>query len=269
MSSILDKIVAHKKTEIIQRKELYPIKLLEQSIYYAAIPVSLKKYLLREDKSGIIAEIKRKSPSKGVINKHVSVERTSIGYMQAGASALSVLTDEQFFGGNNKDLQTARHFNFCPILRKDFMLDRYQIIESKSIGADVILLIAAVLDPRDLYELAKFTKEVTGMEVLMEVHSKEELDSHLNEYVDIVGVNNRNLSTFDVSIDNSIKLADLIPGDFIKISESGLSDPEAIVKLRSYGYQGFLVGEHFMTHGRPERACAEFIHRIKNLEKVA
>ena len=145
--NILDQIIEHKRKETEERKSLYPVRLLEQSIYFGTKPVSLCHYIRRRDKSGIIAEIKRKSPSKGVINAYVSVERTSIGYMQAGASALSVLTDKQFFGGSNDDLTVARKFNFCPILRKDFTLDEYQIVEAKSIGADAILLIAAALDP--------------------------------------------------------------------------------------------------------------------------
>src|SRR5690606_15427730 len=144
--NILDEIVAHKRKETDERKSLYPVRLLEQSIFFTTPCVSMRHYIRRPDKSGIIAEIKRKSPSKGIINAHVSVERVSIGYMQAGASAISVLTDQKYFGGSNDDLKTARKFNFCPILRKDFTIDEYQIIEAKSIGADVILLIAAALD---------------------------------------------------------------------------------------------------------------------------
>src|SRR3954471_1740242 len=151
--NILDKILAHKVKEVEERKGLYPVKLLEQSIFFGSQTVSMKKYIQRPDKSGIIAEFKRKSPSKGIINAYASVERTSIGYMQAGASALSVLTDKEFFGGTSEDLMTARKYNFCPIIRKDFTIDEYQIIEAKSIGADAILLIAAVLEPTQLKAL--------------------------------------------------------------------------------------------------------------------
>ena len=136
--NILEKIVEQKKKEMAERKSLYPVKLLEQSIFFASPTVSLKKYVQRKDLSGIIAELKRKSPSKGAINPYVSIERTSIGYMQAGASALSILTDKEFFGGSNEDLMVARKFNYCPILRKDFTIDEYQIVEAKSIGADAI-----------------------------------------------------------------------------------------------------------------------------------
>jgi indole-3-glycerol phosphate synthase len=175
----------------------------------------MKKYIKREDKSGIIAEFKRKSPSKGIINATAQVEATSIGYMQAGASALSVLTDKEFFGGQNEDLITARKFNFCPILRKDFILDEYQILEAKSIGADCILLIAAALEPDRLKELAAFAKSL-GLEVLMEVHDGEELERSLCNDLDLVGVNNRSLKTFEVSVDTSLGLVDRIPDRFVK-----------------------------------------------------
>ncbi|MDN5199825.1 indole-3-glycerol phosphate synthase TrpC [Fulvivirgaceae bacterium BMA10] len=263
---ILDKILLHKQKEVEERKGLFPTKLLEQSTYFTGKPVSLKKYILRPDKSGIIAEIKRKSPSKGNINPYVSIEKTSIGYMQAGASALSVLTDYEFFGGTNEDLKTARKFNFCPILRKDFIIDEYQIIEAKSIGADVILLIAAALTPERLKQLAEFAKSF-DLEVLMEVHNEEELQSNIIESVDLIGVNNRNLKTFEVSIENSIRLAPLIPEQYIKVSESGISDPQKIVELSNHGFQGFLMGEHFMHHSRPEKACYDFIHELKVLKQ--
>lgn len=258
---ILQKIIAHKHKEVEERRSLYTEKLLEQSIYFEGKPISLKKYLLREDKSGIIAEFKRQSPSKGIINAHAPVERTTIGYMQAGASALSVLTDSDFFGGSSEDLSTARKFNFCPVLRKDFIVDEYQIVEAKSIGADAILLIAAALEPQRLKELAAFAKSF-GLEVLMEVHNQEELENNLNEHVDVVGVNNRNLKTFEVSVETSKALAPLIPNEFVKISESGISDPATIIDLRTHGFQGFLIGETFMKTGRPERAAQEFIESL-------
>ena len=259
---ILEKIITHKEKEVEERKSLYPTKLLEKSIYFSSKTVSLRKYLLREDKAGIIAEIKRKSPSRGIIHEFVSIEQTSISYMQAGASAISILTDTEFFGGENEDLTTARKFNYCPILRKDFTIDEYQIIEAKSIGADAILLIAAVLSPKRLNELALFAKSF-GLEVLMEVHNREELKSHLNEHLDVVGVNNRNLKTFEVNIETSIELAESIPNEFVKISESGISKPETVIKLMKHGFQGFLIGEYFMSHSRPGAACAEFIQKVK------
>jgi indole-3-glycerol phosphate synthase len=261
---ILQKIVAHKEKEVAERKSLYPEKLLEQSIYFDGKPVSLKKYLTRADKSGIIAEFKRQSPSKGVINAHAKVERTTIGYMQAGASALSVLTDQEFFGGTSEDLTTARKYNFCPVLRKDFVIDEYQIVEAKSIGADAILLIAACLEPQKLKALAAFAKSF-GLEVLMEVHNEEELKNNLNEHLDVVGVNNRNLKTFEVSVETSKVLGELIPSDFVKISESGISDPATIVDLKSHGFQGFLIGETFMRSARPDIAARDFIESLNKL----
>ena len=163
--NILDQIVAYKKQEVAERKELYPIKLLENSLYFSSPTVSLKKYLAREDKSGIIAEFKRKSPSKGIINAYADVEETSIGYMRAGASALSVLTDSHFFGGSGEDLKTARKFNFCPILRKDFTIDAYQVYEARSMGADAILLIAEILSEKEVKQLAELAKSLE-MEVV-------------------------------------------------------------------------------------------------------
>src|SRR5687768_8828404 len=264
--NILDQIIEHKKKEVEERKSLYPVKLLEQSIYFSTQPVSMKKYILREDLTGIIAEFKRKSPSKGMINAHASVERTSIGYMQAGASALSVLTDKQFFGGSNEDLMTARKFNFCPIIRKDFTIDEYQIIEAKSIGADAILLIAAVLEPERSKALTSLAHSF-GLEVLLEVHNEEELKKSLDAGADLMGVNNRDLKTFQLSIEVSKRLASMIPSDVVKVSESGIESVEAILDLKTYGYEGFLMGQNFMQHSRPEAAAMEFISDLRKAEK--
>ncbi len=262
--TILEKIITHKRKEIAKRKELYPIALLEQSIYYRTPVVSMKKYLTRKDKSGIIAEFKRKSPSKGAINPYAKVEKVSIGYMQAGASALSILTDQEFFGGKNNDLTEARKFNFCPILRKDFVIEAYQIAEARSIGADTILLIAACLDKEAVSRLSTYAKSL-GLEVLLEVHAESELDK-LCDSIDIVGVNNRNLMDFSVNIDTSLTLANKIPADFIKISESGISNAETIVELKQAGYQGFLIGEYFMQSANPQRVCLNLVEEIQRLE---
>ncbi len=262
--NILTKIVEHKRKEVASRKELYPIKLLENSIYFQSSCVSMKEYLLRPDKSGIIAEFKRQSPSKGPINPFAQVEKVTIGYMQAGASALSVLTDTHFFNGKNEDLTEARRFNYCPILRKDFIIDEYQIFEARSIGADVILLIAECLDRGRIRDLAKQAKSL-GMEVLLEVHSEKQLQK-VNEYIDVVGVNNRNLENFEVSIQTSIDLFSVIPNDFVKISESGISDPNVIVQLKEVGFQGFLIGEYFMKADEPHKRCQTFIERINEME---
>ncbi len=264
--NILEKIIAHKKKEVAERKALYPVQLLEKSIYFGTPAVSLCKYLQRADKSGIIAEFKRRSPSKGDINPYASVERVSIGYMQAGASALSVLTDAQFFGGRNEDLTEARRFNFCPILRKDFIIDEYQLVEAKSIGADAVLLIAECLEKETLARLARMAKSL-GMEVLMELHSALQLDKYTAD-VDAIGVNNRKLEDFSVSLANSLELVSALPAEAVKISESGLDDPNAVVELRRAGFQGFLIGEHFMRQADPGRACREFIRRVQHIEEI-
>ncbi len=264
--TILEEIVGHKIKEVDERKSLYPVKLLEKSIHFGAPVVSLKKYLLREDKSGIIAEIKRKSPSKGIINKYVSIERTSIGYMMAGASALSVLTDEKYFSGSSQDLMIARKYNFCPILRKDFIIDEYQVIESKSIGADAILLIAAAMSPDKLKQLSSMARSL-NLEVLLEVHNQEEIDSHVYGTEEIIGINNRDLKSFVVTMQTSLDLGPQLPKEAVKVSESGISDPAAIVKLKEHGFNGFLIGEYFMSHSRPEKACDDFVHNLLRLEK--
>ena len=264
--NILDEIIAYKRKEVEDNKNLYPVKLLEQSIFYQSPTVSLKKYVQREDKTGIIAEFKRKSPSRGVINAYASVEQTTIGYMQAGASALSVLTDKKFFGGSNEDLKVARKFNFCPILRKDFTIDEYQVIEAKSIGADAILLIAAVLETKQIKDLTQFAHAL-GLEVLLEVHDKEELQPNLDSGADLIGVNNRNLKTFEVSIEASKQLAPLIPSTAVRVSESGISSPETILELRDFGYQGFLIGENFMKHSRPEEEAKMFTDRLRQMQR--
>jgi len=261
--SILEEILQQKRKEVKQKIMLYPVKLLERSEHFNSPAVSLKSYLTQKQKSGVIAEIKRRSPSRGILNKYISVEQTSISYMQAGASALSILTDEPFFAGTNNDLIVARQFNYCPILRKDFIVDEYQVIESRAIGADAILLIASVLSDKEIGHLSGIAKAL-DLEIILEVHTKEEL-SKLNDNIDIVGVNNRNLATFVTDIETSIELHDHIPKQFVKISESGIHTPETACKLKKKGFDGLLIGEQFMTHSQPGHACAQFINELKQL----
>ena len=261
---ILQKIVAEKKKEVAERKELTPVRRLEKSIFFEGPAVSMTRYIRRADKIGLIAEIKRQSPSKGVINANAPVERISIGYMQAGASGLSVLTDGPFFGGSLEDLTTARRYNYCPILRKDFVIDEYQVLEAKSAGADAILLIAAILSPQEVSGLAGLAHSL-GMEVLLEVHDEEELRRSLMPGIDLLGVNNRNLATFETDIQVSQELAGLIPEDFVRVSESGIENPEVVADLMEHGFEGFLIGGYFMQFGRPERACREFVEEVKRL----
>lgn len=261
MTDILQQILNSKAAEVAERRELYPIKLLEREPHFAAATVSLKSYLMRADLVGIIAEIKRRSPSKGIINEHISVEDLSIGYMQAGASALSVLTDTHFFGGSNADLKTARRCNFAPILRKDFIIDEYQVIEAKAIGADAILLIAAALSSAKCSQLASFARSL-GLEVLLEVHSSSEIESHCSPETEIIGVNNRDLKSFKISLESSRILIDSIPKHTLAVAESGIDSPETIKELKSLGYRGFLIGEAFMREARPADACRRFIERV-------
>jgi indole-3-glycerol phosphate synthase len=260
--NILDKIIEQKHIEVEQRKEKCPTAELEKSMFFNRTCYSLRKFLLDPSKSGIIAEIKRKSPSRGVINGDVNVEEIGEDYERAGASAISVLTDSEFFGGSSKDLISVRGVVHCPILRKDFIIDEYQIVEAKSIGADIILLIAAALEPARLKALADFAKFL-GLEVLMEVHNQDELLSNLHDSIDVIGVNNRNLKDFSENIDISIALAEQIPSRYLKISESSLKSAEIIVKLKAHGYNGFLIGETFMRTEDPGKAMEKLVKELK------
>lgn len=258
--NILDTIITKKKIEVAERKSKTPVSALEQSAYFNRETLSLKKFLADENLTGIIAEFKRKSPSKGWINSNADAAVVTKAYADNGASGLSVLTDEHFFGGSFADLEKAR-INKVPILRKDFMIDEYQLIEAKSIGADVILLIAANLTVQQVKHLAKAAKNL-GLEVLLEIHNEEEL-AHICDEVDIVGVNNRNLKTFEVSIQTSIDLSVKIPAEKFKISESGISDVNTIHELKKYGFKGFLIGENFMKSTEPQIAFASFVKQLK------
>ncbi|MFN6944744.1 MAG: indole-3-glycerol phosphate synthase TrpC [Cytophagaceae bacterium] len=262
MMNILDRIVEYKKGIVEKRRQECPVSELEKSNYFNRTTLSLSAFLKDPARNGIIAEFKKKSPSKGIINNTALVQDVAKMYDQNGASAISVLTDEEYFGGSDKDLIEARLTVNCPLLRKDFIIDEYQIIEAKSLGADIILLIAAALTPQRLKELAKFVRYM-GMEVLLEVHDEEELKDHINEYVNVVGVNNRNLKSFEVSIETSIRLSSLIPKDFLKVSESGIHDIQTIQKLKEYDFDGFLIGENFMKTQDPGKAFKEFVSGLK------
>jgi indole-3-glycerol phosphate synthase len=253
--NILDEIIMFKKLEVARRKAEVSPGDLERSPLYQLPTRSLKRSLLDAAKTGIIAEFKRKSPSKGVINDNADVAQVTSAYTKHGASGLSVLTDEHFFGGCSGDLMRARE-NDIPILRKDFIIDDYQLIEARSIGADVILLIAACLTPEEVKYLANYAGQL-GLEVLLEIHNEEEL-AHICDEVDMVGVNNRNLKTFDVSIDTSLRLINKIPTTKPAIAESGISDVQTIVTLKQAGFRGFLVGETFMKQQDPGKAFATF-----------
>jgi indole-3-glycerol phosphate synthase len=259
--SILDTIVAHKQKEIQSAKKNVSYKSLEESEHFHRQVLSFKDFLLDPRRTGIIAEFKRKSPSKGIINDKVSVESVTTGYAAAGASALSVLTDQQFFMGDQADLLQARKANNIPILRKDFMIDEYQVIEAKSMGADIILLIAAILTPERIQQLSSLAKSL-GLNVLLEVHNLEELQRSIVPALDAIGVNNRNLADFTVSVDTSYQLVEHIPSEFMKISESAISNPETIRQLKKAGFNGFLIGENFMKQADPGMAMQEFVKEL-------
>ena len=262
--SILTKIIENKKQEVAVRKIAQPIAALEMKPYFSRKTYSLVHQIRGSATPGIISEFKRKSPSKGIINDWSSVEEVAQDYVTAGVSGLSILTDQDYFGGSIMDLQTVRDHQSCPVLRKDFMVDEYQIIEAKAMGADVILLIAAALSARELTALGALAKSL-DLEVLLEVHNESELEKSLNPHIDLLGVNNRNLSTFETSVTVSKSLSALIPNDFVKVSESGIDDPNVVVDLMGYGYEGFLIGECFMKTRDPGKYCSEFIKNIKSL----
>ena len=261
--TILDKIIAFKKKEVAKIKKEVPIKKLVESPKFKRTPISLKKSLLEVGSTGIIAEFKRQSPSKGIINDKVSVTEVTQGYLDANVAAQSILTDTSFFGGSIADLLEAKTINqYKPILRKDFVIDGFQIVEAKAIGADVVLLIATCLSAQELKNYGNLASDL-GMDVLYEVHSKEDLDKISDLDNKIIGINNRNLKTFEVDLDHSIQLANQIPDSSIKVSESGISDPRIITGLKEYGFQGFLIGENFMKAENPGEACQEFINQIR------
>ena len=261
--TILDKIIEFKKTEIAKIKAEVHIKKLVESPNFGREVFSLKKSLLEVGSTGIIAEFKRQSPSKGIINDTATIADVTNGYLDANVAAQSILTDTSFFGGSMADLMEARVINQQkPILRKDFIVDGFQIVEAKAIGADVILLIAACLTSEELKNYGNLATDL-GLEVLYEVHTQEDLDKINDLDNKIIGINNRNLNTFEVDLENSIKLSNQIPNSSLKISESGISDPKIIMGLKEYGFQGFLIGETFMKQENPGEACLEFISQIR------
>jgi len=266
MSTILDEIVTNKRKEIEQYKPLSSIEQFrKKGFFWEVRNRSLKQSLLAEGSSGIIAEFKRKSPSKGWFKtKELEVEQVVRKYNDKGAAGISVLTDDVYFGGDLDDLIQTKVISDIPVLRKDFIIDEWQVAEAKAFGADVILLIAACLSPADVKQLAAFTKSV-GLEVLLEIHNEDEL-AHICDEVDMVGVNNRNLKNFEVNINTSLQLIDKIPPDKPAIAESGISKVETIVTLKKAGFKGFLIGETFMKEPDPGYAFSEFINQLSAIE---
>lgn len=260
MTNILDKIIANKKIEVAKQKEETSIESLEEKIDILRYKGQFKEQILNST-TGIISEFKRRSPSKDWIFKDARVEDVIPAYSEGGASAISVLTDYDFFGGTFEDIRKARSLTKTPILRKDFMIDEYQIYQAAAMGVDAILLIASCLTEGELKVLAHRAKSL-GLDTLLEIHNEAEL-SHINEYIDVVGVNNRNLGTFETSVQASFDLAAKIPNNFVKISESGISSTETVKRLQEIGYQGFLMGENFMKTSNPGLALKNFIKELQ------
>ena len=260
MKDILSEIIANKRFEVDLQKQAISIEQLQEGISEAPVIRSMKQ-ALASSKSGVIAEFKRRSPSKGWIKQDARPEEIVLSYATAGASALSILTDEKFFGGSLKDIRTARPLVEIPILRKDFIIDEYQLYQAKIVGADAVLLIAAALEQERCNELTEKAHSL-GLEVLLEIHSPEEL-SYINEKIDMVGINNRNLGTFFTNVENSFRLAGQLPQDAVLVSESGISDPEIVKRLRTAGFRGFLIGETFMKTEQPGETLQNFLQAIQ------
>jgi indole-3-glycerol phosphate synthase len=259
--NILDQIVLRKRVEVAQAKLQVSIKELEKGTHFNRETYSFREFLSAKERTGIIAEFKRRSPSKGLINGTSTVTEVTKGYAAAGASALSVLTDVDFFGGHAQDLLQARAANDIPLLRKDFMIDEYQLLEAKAWGADIILLIAAILTPAEIKHLSGFAKSL-GLNVLLEVHDREELQRSICSELDAIGINNRNLADFTVDIQKSFELVNEIPNEFMKISESAISSAGTIKDLKQAGFNGFLIGESFMKTNAPAAAMRDFVSEL-------
>jgi len=243
--TILQKIINHKKLEISAKKKNISIEKLKDNVFFNRKTLSLKENI--KGKSGIIAEFKRKSPSKGNINLDANLLDTVLKYEKFGASGISILTDNEFFGGSNDDIMNVRNNIKIPILRKDFMIDYYQFYEAKAIGADVVLLIAACLSTNEVQEFTSLAHDL-GLEVLLEIHTEEEL-KHICHNIDFVGINNRNLKNFEVDLSHSVKLKNMIPNNILSVAESGIYNIEDFKFLKEKGFNAFLMGEYFMRGG--------------------
>jgi indole-3-glycerol phosphate synthase len=257
--NILDTIIQYKKIEVSQNKLRVPLSELKRSAFYSRDVLSLQSFLTQPDKTGIIAEFKRKSPSKGIIHPNPDLYSITKNYVDHGASALSILTDTHFFGGSSQDLMDAR-MHKVPLLRKEFIVDAYQIDEAKAIGADAILLIAACLTKEEVKLLSSYAQGL-GLEVLLELHAEEEL-AHICDNIKLVGINNRNLKTFEVDIEQSLRMASKLEGSYCLIAESGIHNADQVNLFKSNGFKGFLIGEQFMKHEDPGKAFAAFVSQL-------
>ena len=258
MKNILDNIIERKKQEVADSKSAVSLQQLKESEFFGRETFSLEESL--KSKSGIIAEFKRKSPSKGIINNKADVLKVVKSYETSGASGISILTDSEFFDGNFADVLKVRKEINIPILRKDFMIEEYQFYEAKSIGADVVLLIAACLSVNQVQEFTELSHQL-GLEVLLEIHTEDEL-IHFNKNIDLVGINNRNLKDFKVDLQHSVNMKNLLPKGTLSVAESGIYSVEDFEFLKEKGFDGFLMGEYFMNNENPGKAFEEFITNI-------
>ncbi len=258
--TILDKIVANKYREVEERKSIYPVSMLEKSDFFHRNPFSLRQSLLRKELPGIIAEFKRKSPSRGIMNESASSGKVCLEYLNAGTSAVSILTDSDFFGGSSYDLISARQYIDCPVLRKDFIIDEYQIIEARSIGADAILLITELHQAEKLEQLYRFARSLE-LEVLVEVHDETNI-SKIPCDAQLVGINSRNLASLSVSLDHPFRLIQHLPKDVLKVAESGIKSVSDYIALKNEGFDAFLIGELFMNTPNPGKTCETFIREL-------
>ena len=259
-TNILATIVTQKWKEVAARKNEISITQLEAMPLFSKQALSLKANLEKQNTTGIIAEFKRMSPSKGIINDKASVKEVTAAYHKFGAAGISVLTDTEFFGGSLDDLSMAIQ-NDIPVLRKEFIIDEFQITEAKAYGASVILLIASCLTP-DTTKLLAMKAKALGLEVLLELHDETELE-HICDEVDLVGINNRSLKSFEVNIEHSLELKNKLPKGKLSIAESGIYSVETYQLLKKEGFDGFLMGEYFMKEENPAQAFELFTKAIK------
>jgi indole-3-glycerol phosphate synthase len=266
MMNFLERVVAYKHREVEEQKSLIPVCELEKSFFLQKRTVSLRDSLLREDLFGIIGEFKRKSPSKGVMNRNSSPATVCSDYIGAGCSAVSILTDSGFFGGSKEDLSMVRRNCNCPILRKDFIVDEYQIIEARSIGADAVLLIAELHAADKMEQLYRFARSL-DLEVLVEVHDKKNI-SFIPYDARLVGINSRNLGSLKVDLENHMQLINQLPPDVVKVAESGIRSITDFIKLKQTGFDAFLIGELFMNTPDPGKSCDNFISQLKKLRSA-
>ncbi len=264
--NILEEIVAEKRKNLIPQRQRFPLADLCANPFYKAEKQSFRAFIQDEEKNGIIAEFKRRSPSLGAINLNADVVEVCQAYMRAGVSGVSVLTDSPYFGGSNADLSSVRKTGFCPLLRKDFCIDPYMVHEAAAIGADAILLIASILKKEEIKAYTDLAHDL-GLEVLLEIHAMEELEK-VYDKVDLLGVNNRNLKNFEISLDTSLSILEQLPAGPLKVAESGIRNPSDLKQLRAAGYDAFLIGTSFMATSDPKEAVKTFVQGLETTETV-